>query len=93
MMDQAALTLGLLALKEQINTEVGTEEPCLFSLCGHAPRVRRSDYIRCNKCGVNWLDEERHLRNYLNRNPAAARMDGRMLKSAETSKADAEKAG
>lgn len=26
--------------------------PCPF--CG-LPRCRRTDYIRCSKCGVNWL--------------------------------------
>jgi ribosomal protein L37AE/L43A len=50
--------------------EKGTMPPCPF--CG-TPRVARSDYIRCNQCGVNWLFHESHLPNYLNRNPAAAR--------------------
>lgn len=35
--------------------EVGTEPPCPFC---QRPRVRRSDYIRCNPCGLNWLDGE-----------------------------------
>lgn len=35
--------------------EVGNQAPCPF--CQKA-RVRRSDYIRCVKCGVNWLDGE-----------------------------------
>ena len=61
--------------RERVRDEVGTEEPCPF--CGR-PRVRRSDYIRCNPCGTNWLDEERHFRDYLNRNPAAARNDNRV---------------
>ena len=39
------------------------------------PRVLRSDYLRCNPCGVNWLMEEMHLPNYLNRNPSAARSE------------------
>lgn len=30
----------------------GTESPC--PLCG-MPRCLRSDYIRCARCGVNWI--------------------------------------
>lgn len=63
-------------LQEQTNAdrrnEVGTEPPCPF--CKRL-RVARSTYIRCNPCGTNWLDEEMHLPNYLNRNPAAARSE------------------
>lgn len=33
--------------------EVGTMPPCPF--CSR-PRVERSDYIRCNPCGVNWIE-------------------------------------
>lgn len=33
--------------------EVGTMPPCPF--CGR-PRVERSDYIRCNPCGINWIE-------------------------------------
>jgi len=56
--------------------EVGTEPDCPFC---QKPRVTRSDYIRCNPCGVNWLNEEMNLPNYLNLDPrvsraAAARM-------------------
>lgn len=63
---------NLVEWRRQIVTEVGTEPLCPWC---QRPRVRRSDYIRCNPCGTNWLDEERHLRDYLNRNPAAARTD------------------
>lgn len=35
--------------------EVGNLPPC--PLCG-VPRVQRSDYVRCNPCGVNWLNGE-----------------------------------
>lgn len=35
--------------------EPGTEPPCPFC---QRPRVLRSDYIRCNLCGVNWLNGE-----------------------------------
>ena len=54
---------------ERLNEE-GTELPCPF--CQRL-RVRRTDYIRCNRCGTNWLDEELHLPDYLHRNPSAAR--------------------
>lgn len=33
----------------------GSEELCPF--CG-LPRCQRSDYIRCVRCGINWLDGE-----------------------------------
>jgi hypothetical protein len=33
----------------------GGESPCPFC---RVPRVRRSDYIRCCHCMVNWLDGE-----------------------------------
>jgi hypothetical protein len=36
--------------EERIN-EPGNEPDCPF--CGK-PRVTRSTYIRCNRCGVNW---------------------------------------
>ena len=63
------------ARQDRLN-EVGTEPPCPF--CGR-PRVSRSSYIRCNPCGVNWLNEEMNLPNYLEMDPrvsraAAARM-------------------
>jgi predicted RNA-binding Zn-ribbon protein involved in translation (DUF1610 family) len=71
--------------------EKGTESACPF--CGVA-RVRRSDYIRCNPCGTNWLDTERHLPNYLNKNPAVVRNNARMAslapKRAETTEAGVE---
>ena len=62
----------LLNWNRMVQSEVGTGPNCLF--CG-IPRVQRSDYIRCMGCGINWLDEERNLPNYLNRNPAAARSE------------------
>lgn len=52
--------------------ELGTMPPCPFC---ERPRVQRSNYIRCNPCGTNWLQEEMDLPNYLNRNPAAARSE------------------
>lgn len=59
------------ARQEGLN-EVGTLSPCPFC---KRPRVQRSTYVRCNPCGLNWLDEEMHLPDYLNRNPAAARFE------------------
>jgi ribosomal protein L37AE/L43A len=76
---------GMLTLEEQEATnnerrnEVGTEPPCPFC---KRPRVARSNYIRCNPCGTNWLDEEMHLPNYLNRNPAAARSEAARMATA-----------
>lgn len=32
-----------------------TDLPCPFC---HLPRCQRSDYIRCQKCGINWLQGE-----------------------------------
>ena len=40
---------------ERRRNEKGTESPCPF--CSR-PRLRRSDYIRCNPCGLNWLPAE-----------------------------------
>jgi hypothetical protein len=58
-------------LKEKVNSEAGTEEPCPFC---YVPRVMRRSYIRCNQCGVNWLDEERTLSpDYLNKDPRLSR--------------------
>lgn len=77
--------------QERLN-EVGTEPPCPF--CGK-PRVNRSDYIRCIRCGINWLNEEMHLPDYLSRDPRvvrreAARMEGAIKPIAGTSKEDAD---
>ena len=56
--------------QEERMNEVGTEPDCPFC---QKPRVSRSDYIRCNRCGVNWLDSEMSLPNYLNLDPRVAR--------------------
>lgn len=53
-------------------SEAGTMPPCPFC---QTPRVERTNYLRCNPCGINWLLEESHLPNYLNRNPAACRSE------------------
>ena len=54
------------AARLAVVNEQGTEPPCPFC---QRPRVKRSDYIRCNPCGVNWLDGED-----LTRDPRNARM-------------------
>jgi uncharacterized Zn finger protein (UPF0148 family) len=51
-------------LKEEI-AKGGKESPC--PLC-RLPRVRRSDYIRCCRCGVNWISGEA-----LDKDPRTAR--------------------
>ena len=58
------------AVREARRNEEGTEPPCPFC---KRPRLSRSDYVRCNPCGTNWLDEEMHLPDYLNSDPRVAR--------------------
>ena len=58
--------------------EQGTELPCPFC---HRARVSRSDYIRCNPCGINWLDSEMHLLNYLDLDPRVARRRAALMES------------
>lgn len=43
------------AMRAQALSEVGTMPPC--PMC-QRPRVQRSDYVRCNPCGMNWLNGE-----------------------------------
>lgn len=71
------------AARQERLAEVGTLSECPF--CGKT-RVRRSDYIRCNPCAINWLDQEMHLPGYLSRNPAACRAEeaGRLRALAST---------
>ena len=69
--------------------EKGTLPPCPFC---KVLRVERSDYIRCNPCGINWLLEESNLRDYLNRNPAAARSEAARLGTQLTAEPLAENA-
>ena len=64
------------ARKERL-AEVGTLPGC--PLCG-AARVARSDYVRCNGCGVNWMDGEN-----LDRDPRAERWE-KVLASARSMK-------
>ena len=49
-------------LRDKVHAELaaeirtgGTAAACPFC---NVPRVQRSDYIRCCKCGVNWLPGE-----------------------------------
>lgn len=41
--------------RQAVMDETGDMPPCPF--CQRA-RVQRSDYVRCCRCGVNWLDGE-----------------------------------
>jgi ribosomal protein L37AE/L43A len=86
------LTEYMSLTREERLAEVGTEPMCPF--CG-IPRVSRSSYIRCNKCGVNWLNGEMHLPNYLERDPRVVRREAVLMANAtkltvDTSKVDAE---
>ena len=63
--------------KERLN-EVGTEPPCPFC---QKPRVLRSDYIRCNPCGVNWAMSEMWIPNYLSKDPRVARAEAVHMES------------
>lgn len=54
------------AARRERLSEVGTEPPCPFC---QKPRVKRSDYIRCNPCGTNWLQGENIFKD-----PRASRM-------------------
>lgn len=55
-----------LTREERVN-EPGTMPPCPFC---EKPRVKRSDYVRCNPCGLNWLEgEDLSLNPYLSREP------------------------
>lgn len=58
--------------REQRLAEVGSEPPC--PQCGR-PRVKRSSYIRCNPCGMNWSEgqdifKHPHTRVTLSTGPA-----------------------
>lgn len=56
----------------------GDLAPCPFC---KVPRVRRTDYVRCCRCGINWLDQEMHLtfkgKPYLDVDPGCARREER----------------
>jgi ribosomal protein L37AE/L43A len=57
------------AAREAALNEAGTEPPCPFC---HRPRVKRSDYIRCMRCGLNWtLGEQAIDRHPLATQPIA----------------------
>jgi hypothetical protein len=59
-------------LREQRRNEPGSESPCPFC---KRPRVRRDvgRYVRCNPCGINWLDEENIFPEYLDQDPTISR--------------------
>ena len=80
-MDVATL---MSSTREERLAEQGTEPDCPFC---HRPRVLRSSYVRCNLCGINWLAEEMHLPDYLNRDPRVAR---RIAPTASSTKPTAE---
>ena len=46
-----ALAKWLTMTPKERRDEKGSEPPCPFC---KRPRATRSDYIRCNPCGVNW---------------------------------------
>ena len=59
------LAQQILAVKEQLQLEIREggslkDSPCPF--CG-LPRCLRSNYVRCQKCGVNWWEETDLTRN------------------------------
>ncbi len=62
----------ILATKEKVMRETREggelkELPCPFC---QKPRSQRSDYIRCQPCGLNWLDGEDYSKNpHLSREP------------------------
>ena len=78
------------AARRERLAEVGTEPPCPFC---QKPRVSRSDYIRCNKCGANWLNEEMHLPNYLNLDPRTARRVAALMGNGTKPTADSPEEG
>ena len=67
-----------MAWKDTLRREIekgGTETPC--PRC-QLPRVRRSDYIRCCACALNWMDGEN-----LDKDPRQQRMN-RFLRQCES---------
>lgn len=69
-MSEEPLYQQIIRIKGQIKREIQvggtlTELPCPF--CG-LPRCERTDYLRCGRCGKNWL----HGEDY-NRDPSIAR--------------------
>lgn len=78
------------AMRQAAMDEPGTEPPCPF--CGRQ-RVNRPSYIRCNPCGVNWLNEEMNLPDYLNLDPRVSRQRAARTGSATRPTADTKTAG
>jgi len=69
------------AARQAVMDETGDMPPCPF--CQRA-RVQRSDYVRCCRCGVNWLDGEN-----LSKNPKIERYN----KMVEAGRAQSKPAG
>lgn len=70
------------ASRKATREEVGTMPPC--PKCGR-PRVQRSDYVRCNPCGQNWLDGEDLSRDpRLSREPFLSSAYNRGTQSSKT---------
>lgn len=68
--------------RELALNEVGTLPPC--PLC-QRPRVQRSDYIRCNPCGKNWLNGEDLTKDpRLSREPFLSSAYNRGIQSSKT---------
>jgi hypothetical protein len=53
MSELGELINGSLELVRRENVEGGDLRDCLCPFCGR-PRSQRSDYVRCQPCGVNW---------------------------------------
>ena len=70
------------AMRQAAMDEVGTEPPCPFC---QRPRVSRSSYIRCNRCGVNWSPgEDINLDPRTSRTKATASTSRATVDTAET---------
>lgn len=78
MIGEESMTALITRLKTEVEVGGGLATlPC--PLCG-LPRCQRSEYIRCSKCGVNWLPGEDKEKN-----PKIARFNA-MVASLQSSK-------
>lgn len=72
------------SMRKAAMDEVGTEPPCPFC---QRPRVSRSSYIRCNRCGVNWSPgEDISLDPRTSRTKATASTSRATVDTAETAR-------
>lgn len=67
--------------------EVGSEPPCPFC---QRPRVKRSSYIRCNPCGLNWGKDQATDRHPLATQPTASTTQELRDNGAPTAKSTSE---